>query len=950
VVRHLGPLAGLFFLLLLWSTRPLAAQSGTVQGQVTDSTGAAVAGALVTVNNTALRATTTATGRYTLRGVPRGGQTVSVRAIGFAPASAEVTVGGGDVVEQNFTLLRSAVELAPIDVVIGSRGRHTAAEELAVPVDVYTTEEIQQQGTTETSQVLSALSPSVNFPHQTVTDASDIVRPFTLRGLSPDHTLVLVNGWRRHQTALLNTFPVGSAAGSSGVDLNAIPGGAIDRIEVLRDGASAQYGSDAIAGVVNIVMKEGQFSPFLNVSGGRYATGHGYKDDGTMVDLNGGLGLKLGRGSLGLFGEFQHRDPTNRSWADPFLVDAAGNADSINPKDGTIIQKRNTLTQPSHHYGDGLEKDVMSFANLRMPLNASGSTEFYGFGGYSYRIGTGNGFFRYPDSPRNWQELYPQGFLPEFRPTVKDYSAAAGLRTSAGGWAIDLGGSYGRNTFDYDLRNTNNASLGPCLVTACAPGPDNIPNSGDEVPNQTSFFAGRLARWEFVSGLNLSKPLKLGLPNPVNLAIGAAYRRENYKVVEGEYASWVNGNHLQQDSLARDALGNVIPDSVDRTALAPAGSSVFGGFRPGDASDHSRSNFGTYLDLETNLNTQLLANVAGRFEHYSDFGSRVTGKFALRFQPSPRIVFRGAASTGFRAPGLAQSFFSHITTSSIGGQLVEVGNFPVDDPVAKLLGAKPLKEETSFNFSGGVAISPRDNFTLTLDVFHIKINDRILLGATFDDDTTLAILARNGVTGIGAVQYFTNGLDTKTQGIDLTANLKVPAGASGTLAFTLNANYTKNSITHIDPLPAILANSLEPGLIDSVTYIGITDERPDWRSTLTAQYSVGGLHALARGSYYGKFSSAQLGFCDLCRERYGAKTLFDVEVGYRFSQVNLSVGVRNLFDTYPDQPSSTVIVDDAGDTSKDFNNNFGTFPWAAASPFGYNGRFIYTRAEVVLGW
>jgi iron complex outermembrane receptor protein len=950
VVRIIGLSLG-STLALMANPGGLAAQSGIVQGRILDSAGGVVTGAQVTIDRTVLRAVSGSNGRYVLRGVPSGSQTLRVRAIGFTPTAVDLSVQPGDVLEQDVIIARSAVELAPIDVVIGSRGRHTAAEELAVPVDVYTTEEIQQQGTTETSQILAALSPSVNFPHQTVTDANDIVRPFTLRGLSPDHTLVLVNGWRRHQTALLNNFPVGSAAGSSGVDLNAIPAGAIDRIEVLRDGASAQYGSDAIAGVVNMVLKEGQFTPFLTATGGRYTTGHGYQDDGDMVDMNGGFGLKLGRGSLGLFGEFQHRDPTNRSWADPGLVGVGPDSfpDVINPKDGTIIKKQNSLKQPSHHYGDGLEKDVMTFANLRMPLNASGSTEFYSFGGYSYRVGTGNGFFRYPTSGRNWQEIYPQGFLPEFHPTVKDYSLAGGLRTSAGGWAIDLGASYGANTFDYDLENTNNASLGPCLVIACAPGLDGILGNADDpnIPNKTSFFAGRLDRGEFVSGLNLSKPIKLGLPNPVNLAVGVAFRRETYQVVQGEFASYVAGGHLTQDSAGADGTWGTADD--DSTS-APAGSSVFGGFRPRDASDHNRTNFGTYLDLESDLSSKVLLNVAGRFETYSDFGQRVTGKAALRFQPSKRVVFRGAASTGFRAPGLAQSFFSHITTSSIGGQLIEVGNFPVDDPVAKLLGAKKLREETSINLSGGLAVTPRDNLTITVDLFHIKINDRILLGATFDDDTTLAILARNGITGIGAVQYFTNGLDTKTQGIDVTADLRVPAGAAGTLDFNLNANYTKNSITHIDPLPTILANSLEPGLIDSVTYIGITEERPDWRGTLTTQYSVGGFHALARGLYYGKFSSAQLGFCDLCRERYGAKTLFDAEIGYRFNQVNLSIGVRNLFDTYPDQPRSQVIVDSDGSTSAQYNNNFGTFPWAAASPFGYNGRFVYTRAEIVLGW
>ena len=906
----------------------LAAQSGTVQGRVATSSDGAVSGAVVAVDGTTLRATTTASGRYSLRGVPAGVRTLWVRAIGFTPASVTVTVAGGDVVEQDILLTKSAVELAPIDVVIGSRGRHTAAEQLAVPVDVYTAEQIAEQGTTETSQILQTLSPSVNFPRQTVTDANDIVRPFTLRGLSPDHTLVLINGWRRHQMAVVNTFAYGMGAGSTGVDMNAIPGGAVERIEVLRDGAAAQYGSDAIAGVVNVVLKEGKFAPFLNANAGQYYTGKSYPHDGATVDLNGGFGIGLGRGSLAIFGQYQHRDPTNRAWADPYLDDAAGNVDDVDPADGHVITKRNSLPQPNLHWGDGLEADEMVFTNFRMPINSSGSSEFYAFGGYGHRVGTGNGYWRYFNGIRNWQEIYPQGFLPEFHPTVEDFSAAAGIRTSTGGWAIDFGGSYGVNRFDYDLEHTLNASLGPCLVTACAPGPDGILGTGPgdpaydddpKIPNQTSFHAGRMLKRETLGAVNLSKRLDLG--RPVTFTVGAAVRQEQFKIEAGEYASWVNGNHLAQDS----------------SGPAPGGSSVFGGFAPSDASDHSRTNYGVYSELETEFSSRILANVAGRFEDYSDFGSNLSGKLALRYQPNRRLVLRGAVSTGFRAPGLGQNYFSHLTTSYVAGQLVEIGNYPTNSAVSRLLGAKPLKEGTSFNLSGGLAVTPRDNLTLTLDAFHIEINDRILLGATFDDATTLAILAANNYTGVAGVQYFTNGLDTKTEGIDLGANLRIPAGATGTVAFDLGVNYTKNSITHIDPLPAVLANSSEPGLIDSVTYIAITEERPDWRGTLATTYAAGRWHLLGRAAYYGKFSSAQPGFCDLCRENYGAKTLFDAEIGYSFNQVRLFIGARNLFNVYPDQPSSNTPsdpTDPGSDPVKLWNNNYGTFPWAAASPFG----------------
>ncbi len=916
---------------------PLLAQAGTLRGTVADSSGSPLPNASITIEGTGLRTTSGNQGEYEIRGVPAGTRVVRARLIGFQAASAPVTVVSTDETRQDFTLSRSLVQLAPIDVVIGSRARHTASEELAVPVDVFPAEVLQQQGTMETAAILQSVAPSINFPRQSVTDAGDIVRPFTLRGLSPDHTLVLVNGWRRHQTALVNNFTYGMGAGSSGVDLNALPASAVDRIEVLRDGASAQYGSDAIAGVVNLVIKEGEFTPFLNGDVGRYTTGD-YPDDGTTVNVNGGWGIKVGRGSLGLFGEYRDRNATNRAWADPFevadpsAVAGIGVADSIDSK-GQVVEKRNPVPQPNHHWGDGVEQDALGLANFRMPMNEAGTTEIYAFGGYSHRDGGGNGYRRYFDSARNWPEIHPLGFLPTISGEAVDYSAAGGLRGVVSGWSYDLGAEFGHNDFDYNITSTNNASLGPCLVVACAPGPDRILGTADDpgIPNKTSFFAGRVLRQEFVSGLNLAKAVELGLRAPVNLAFGAAFRRERYAIRPGELASYVNGFHLDQDS----------------ADVAPAGSSVFPGFTPSDATDRHRTNFGLYADAETNLSDKILANIAGRFETYSDFGERLTGKAALRFQPSPRLTLRAAVGTGFRAPGLSQVAFGKVTTNVIAGEFIDFGIFPADHPASLALGARPLKDETSVNFSGGLALTPTDNLTLTADYFHIRIDDRVLLGATFDDAATLQLLTNAGFGTIQGVQYFTNGLDTRTQGIDLTVNLRVQAGVSGRLDLIASVNFTKNEIIRVDPLPQVLidAGSTESGLLDSVTAIGIEDERPDWRGTLQANYSLGRFTALGRYSYYGGFSSAQPGFCDLCRDNYGAKSLVDTEVGYRFSLVKLSIGVRNLFDTYPDQPSSLVDIGD-GTPAKDFNNNFGTFPWAAASPFGYNGRFIYARTEI----
>ena len=934
VRRIVGMIAGL--MLAVATAGSLAAQAGTIRGTVSDSAGGTLANAAISVEGTGLRTTSGAAGTYEIRGVPAGTHTVRARLIGYQSATVRTDVPEGDVSQQDFTLARSTVQLAPIDVVVGSRGRHTAAEELAVPVDVFPAELLQQQGSSETSVILQAVAPSINFPRQSVVDAGDIVRPFTLRGLSPDHTLVLLNGWRRHQTAVVNSFNYGMGAGSSGVDLNALPSSALDRIEVLRDGAAAQYGSDAIAGVVNLVLKDGAFSPFVNADVGRY-TSDDYPDDGTTVTANGGVGIPLGRGSLGLFGEFRDRQPTNRAWADPSEDAGTGVTDSINDK-GQVVQKRNPVPQPNSHWGDGLERDVLTFANFRMPINQAGSSEIYGFGGYSHRDGTGNGYRRTAGDDRNWPQIYPLGFLPEINGKPTDYSMAGGLRGVVSGWNYDLGAEFGHNHFDYNIRNTLNASLGPCLDVACAPGPDRTLGTADDpgIPNQLSFFAGRVLRREFVAALNVARPVEIGLPAPVNLAFGAAFRREKYAIREGELASYLNGFHLDQDS----------------ADVAAAGSSVFPGFTPSDATERDRNNFGIYADAETDLTPQVLANVAARFERYSDFGSRLTGKVAVRYQPSQRVTFRAAASTGFRAPGLSQIAFGKVTTNVIAGEFVDVGVLPVDHPAAVLLGSRPLEEETAFNFSGGVAVTPVENLTFTADYFHIRINNQILLGATFDDDTTLAILREAGF-GFDAVQYFTNGLDTRAQGVDVAGNLRVPAGPSGTLDLTASFNITRNKIRNVDPLPQVLLdrNSSETGLLDSVTAIGIEDERPDWRGTLQANLTASRLSALGRLSYYGGFSSAQPGFCDFCRENYGGKGLVDAELGYRFNLVKLALGVRNLFDTYPDQPTSEVVVDpDVGDRARDYNSNYGLWPWAAASPFGYNGRFVYGRTEIQLAW
>ena len=884
------------------------AQTGTVKGTVQDHAGVALSGAEVRIEGTTLHTSSDEAGKYELANVPPGAQKVRALMMGYKSDAKSVTVEAGAVVTADFHLEHSVIPVQAIEVVIGSRAKHTAADELAVPVDVYGRDVLLRQGTTETAQMLQALSPSVNFPRQSVTDATDVVRPFTLRGLSPDQTLVLVNGMRRHQTALVNTFAYGMPAGSSGVDMNAIPSSAIDRVEVLRDGAAAQYGSDAIAGVVNVVMRRGRYAPFATVTGGSFFT-KDYDRDGENFNVNAGWGVGVGKGSLSMSAEALDREATNRAWADPFENGGVpGNEDVVGP-DGKVIQKNNLVPQPNHHWGDGFEKDILSLVSLNYPL--SDHSQVYAFGGYSHRLGNGNGYRRYSDSARNWSQIYPLGYLPEFRPEVTDYSMAGGWKGELNGWNTDAGATFGHSGFRYELHNTLNVSLGPSLTVATSPA---------GIPNQTDFFAGELHRDEFVADVNTSKEMKFGLPAPVNVALGAAYRRERWVTLAGELASWVDGGVLDRD-------GND----------APGGSQVFPGFSPNDVSDSRRDNIAAYMDLESNLTTSLLANAAARFENYNDFGSLVTGKLAARWQPDKHVTVRAAGSTGFRAPGLSQVHFSKVITNVIGGQPVDIGVFPVGHPAARALGAKELKEEKSVNLSAGVAVTPVDNLTLTVDVYQIKITDRILLGATFDDSTSTRILGNAGYGNVAGVQYFTNGLDTKTTGLDLTADWRVPMGDKRMITFNAAANYGKNEITHVDGLPSVLATSTgETGLLDEVTTVAITKERPDWRGTLTTEYTQGPARGLLRASYYGTFSSAQPAFTDGYTEKYPARTLVDVEAGYKLGPLDWAIGSRNVLDTYP------------GKAKLDFNNNFGVFPWAAASPFGYNGRFVYTRATWTL--
>lgn len=901
-----------------------AQNTGTIRGTLADSSGMPVAQASVIVDGAGLRATSDAAGTYNLPGVPAGTWTVHVRRVGYTAAPRRATVTSGETVRLDFVLASVAAGLAPVEVVVGSRARHIAADELAVPVDIISLAEIREQGTTETAQVLQQVAPSVSFPRQSVSDASEIVRPFTMRGLNPDHTLVLVNGRRRHHTALIHYFGAGMLAGSSGVDLNAFPVSAIERIEVLRDGAAAQYGSDAIAGVVNLVLREGRFSPTITADFGQYAPTD-WPSDGRTIDVSGGWGIPVGRGSIGLFAEWRDREETNRAGADLEDQVVPGDADDV--EDGEVVNKNNPVPQPNHHWGDGAEQALMTFANARYPLGATGSSAVYAFGGYSDRRGTGYGYYRQALSERNWPQIYPLGFLPTFHPDILDASGSAGLRGAAGSWFYDVGVTGGYNRFDFRLENTLNTSLGPCFDTPCAPGPDGVLGNADDpgIPNKTSMDAGTLRYGEAILNLDVSREFFVPrLSSPLNVAFGVAVRRETFEIVAGEPASWIQGFHPTQ-------YGDI----------APSGSQVFPGFRPSDATDESRDNTSVYLDLEGDILPRVLANVAARLENYSDFGAQLTGKLALRVQPTTRLTLRSAVSTGFRAPSLNQSFYSSTATTFVpgpGGEAVptEFGIFPVASDEARVLGARELREETSTNVSAGFAVSPTEAITFTADYYWIALDDRIALTTFLGGAEVEALLASVG-SDATAAQYFTNAIDTRTHGVDVTANWLLDVGP-GTLDLTGVYNYTRNRVHGGIFAPPELAGS-GVVLLDRFGEGGILAlerERPRWRSTLSSSYRTGPWRGLVRASLYGPYSSALYGYTAESVQDYGSQTIWDAEAGRNLGEMlNISIGARNIFDTFP--PRMTL------------DNSFGLFLYPSASPYGFNGRFLYTRMEARLG-
>ncbi len=865
-----------FFIFGLCLGSPLAAQQ--IEGVVTTrADGASLPGATVSVDSLGLIATTDSSGRYRIS-LPSSavGQTVAVSVTfqSLQTQTSQVRVASGTV-QRDFSLVVAFGQ----EITVGSRAIGTANEK-AVPVDVLTEEQLETTGASETSQIIQALAPSFNFPRPTITDGTDSVRPATLRGLGPDQLLVLINGKRRHNSALVNVNnSVGR--GSTGVDLNAIPSSALETVEVLRDGASAQYGSDAIAGVINLVLKSGSSPWTLNLKGG--ATTHG---DGELIDI--GLSKGFGfanNGSLFMTVEYRDRGETNRAGNDP--------RDQVTPGDGGS----NAVPQPNHHWGDSEAQDAMLFLHGLLPLNVEGSNVLYAFGGYSRREGSHGGFYRRALDARNRPEIYPLGFLPLIEPEVNDTSFTAGNRGTMMGWFYDLSGQYGRNTFDFNLSNTLNTSLGPTIP-----------------PNKTEFYAGSLEFDHLIGNFDITRPYEVGLAGPLNVAAGIEFRREGFEQIAGEPDSYRDGG---------------IPNQAG--GRSEIGAQVFPGYRPSNAVNTSRNSKAIYVDVEGDVLARLRLGVAARYEDFDDFGSTSDGKLTVRVEPVDRVVFRGSASTGFRAPSLGQSFFSSTSTTflNLAGVLTpfEVATFTVGSPQAQALGAQPLRPEESTQLSAGVVWDPTPTFEVAVDVYRIDIDDRIVLSGNFTGDRIADLLRPLGANG---GRFFTNAIDTETTGFDLVSTWQLNTAALGN--FTLSGGYNRNEtdVVRIADTPPQLAG-FEAVLFDRVVRRLTECAQPEDNVRLSADWNRSRLGGNIRTSRYGEYCS----FTNppASDQTFGQEWVTDLELSYKLDRYTVAVGGQNIFDTFPDEN----IGPDA---------NLGIFTYPRNSPFGMNGRFLYSRISV----
>lgn len=858
-------------------------------GLITTSTGEPLPGVNVAIKSTTRGAVTDAEGKFRLMANP--GEVVVVSFIGYK--NQELTLG--EQTTLTIKLIESNDMLQEVTV-IGSRGRPRTDVERPVPVDVLNAKELQATGQVDLGQMVQFNSPSFNSAKTGVNGVANYADPATLRGLSPDQVLVLVDGKRRHQFSALNlnqTVGLGTVV----TDLNAIPSLALDRMEILRDGAAAQYGSDAIAGIVNLALNK-------SVGVGTFKTQYGQTSQGDgagfLAAVNYGFRLGKPNSYLNLTLHYQYTGGTNRS--DPYV----GNIyNATKAKEDSIRRLRGVwpVNGPFTvgYYGSNQTKALQGFYNAGLPLNANWT--LYSFGGYSRKDVLAYGFFRnaIPTNANSTPELYPDGYVPELPGTSLDLSSVVGLsRKVANGWNLDLSTGYGYNYLDMWANNTTNPSMG-----ASSP---------------TRFYVGRNAFGQSTTEANLSKNYVGALgTKSLNLALGGQYRVDRFVLEQGSLESYLVGPLAQTRGKA--------PGSSGRPGIAPE-----------DATNVARSNLGLYADVESDLTDRLLLAAALRYENYSDFGSNISGKLAARVKLSESISLRGSINKGFRAPSLQQTFNSQTTSTVQSGAIVQTKQLPSNDPRLAQIGIEQPKAETSWNYNLGLTAKVGSDFLVTLDAYQIDIADRIIESERLIVRDIAALRTR--FAGLSEIRFFTNHINTSTKGIDFVTsykhNFSPRSRFNASVAFTFNqtkitsTKATPQALQQDTPKPILLIDTVSIGLIETA--------QPRQKVLLSVGYIYGKVGVNVRSSYFGPVTAWEKPSGKPHQSQtFGGKNLIDVALLYNpTKRFSFSLGGNNIFDVYPDKVLATTAA---------YSN--GEIPYSRnVSQFGFNGAYYYANATI----
>lgn len=928
-----------FFTLTLGGT---FAQQRSILGKITDGKDSSpLAGASVLIKGTQKGTTSNAEGGFTISVKPEDVLLISF--VGYERQELKV----GTQTSLDVKLKSDGQNLVEV-VVIGSRSSQARTNiETPVPVDVITSKEIAATGRTDLSQILSFIAPSVNSNRQSGGDGTAHINPMALRGVAPDQTLILVNGKRRHTSALVNVLGT-PAQGAASTDLDAIPVSAIERIEVLRDGAAAQYGSDAIAGVVNIVLKSSVNQGTISMTTGQHVTSYRNMKDGFTLLTGINYGFKIGeKGFLNISGQINNREATNRSGmfeynnrltgARLYWFPYAAGTDAA-----TITAKEQAVDRyGSSRSGNGQQENASLFINASIPLTSTMS--LYAFGGMSskYSVNPNNGY-RFPNgttsmssvSSRYFPTIYPVGFLGENVARLVDGSFTVGIKGKTEGWDLDFSNTTGNNRIDYTIQNTINASMG--------------------TSSPTKFYSGALVFKQNTTNIGLTRRFESTAIKAYNLAFGAEYRLENYKIIAGEEKSYKN-------------YGDTYITTVGGTTKAPrpAGAQVFPGYQPSDEQDQYRHSIGLYGDVEAEVSNNFLLTGALRYEKYSDFGDQLTWKTSTLIKLIENgsgilqsLALRGALSTGFRAPSLSQKYYSATTSiPQADGSLILSLVANNDNNATKSFGIPTLKPETSINTSFGITSRIAKHFTATIDAYQIEIKNRITLTGTFDYNSITssdpivkgsAELVKGLLVNypdVNAAQFFSNAIDTRTKGIDIVLAYRNKVG-NGNLNLSLSGNFTNTVVTDVH-VPTGLTSSASAEVRQYLSERIYFDRQqrgryesgtPQNKFVFLAGYTFGKFTpnvVLTRFGEYTLFvTQSNLNSSTGGRDQvFTPKTTTDFSVNYQLTKsANITLGSNNIFDVYPDQLSIA-------------NNQTGTTPWGSSGgqQFGFNGAFYYAK-------